>query len=133
MKILRTLKILSYVIWLVTSALFLLVVYNLSNLRLDSHHEQKDNTMIFTVSAEHRGYIFDFKVNITVLLFDETGNLVTKNGTILILRPGEMKNQSFTLRVDTGGQIYRAIAFIKVAQVVSGFEVIAIATKTAPT
>ena len=124
MRGLRILKILSYLFWLVSSALFIPIVYNFQSMSINYSARSEGGNIFITISIAHRGFVFDLKVNVTISLFDSSKNLVARNGTVITLKPGESKSQEIALSI-SGDVSYKEV-IMYIAQIISGLEIVAI-------
>lgn len=118
---------LSYLFWLFSSALFIPIVYNFQSMDINYSARSEGDSIFVTISIAHRGFVFDLKVNVTISLFDSSKNLVARNGTVIILKPGESKSQEIALSI-SGDVSYKEV-IMYVAQIISGLEVVAIRSR----
>ncbi|GEM_PF-5638398 len=97
--LIRALKVLSYIIWILITVIGTVVFYNMTTIRTDFDTTSSGDKVIITVSVSYKGYLFDIKINMTFTLYDQYGNVVSKNGSVMILHPDDAKASTITLRV----------------------------------
>ena len=122
-NLIRALKIISYIIWLSVTLLGTTAFYNLTTIQTDFETTtQGYDKVIITVSVSYRGYLYDLEVCINFTLYDDLGNIISRNGTVIYLRPGGSTSSTVVLHVTP--DVASGMLSIFLAQIIFGHEFI---------
>jgi len=89
MAIIRFLKILSYIIWLLTTLIGTVMFYNLAGLQWEPQATTHPDRIEVNVEIYYRGFFFELNFTIEVRLYDANNNLLGRSRGTKLLQPGE--------------------------------------------
>jgi len=124
MAIIRFLKILSYIVWLLTTLIGTVMFYNLAGLQWEPQATTYPDRVEVDVEIHYGGFFFELNFTIEVRLYDAGNNLLGRSRGTKLLRPGETASIKLVIENLNTTKIYNGYVDVWVCQQKFGIELI---------
>jgi len=123
-RFIGSLRILAYIIWIISTLIGTLMFYNLTNIHTGWNYQQSETRLVVNVDISYNGYVFELKFFIEIKLYDKNNNIIARDSETVYMMPGDKKTITLVLEMSDPSLYDHGKATIRVDQLIRDIDII---------